>query len=87
MAATERLELRLSPEELADIDRVSGAQKRSEWLRDLARAMVLARDAFDGPCAVRLCAVPMAECPELDGSAVWADIEASRKLRVVARDE
>lgn len=84
MAATERLELRLSPEELADIDRVSGQQKRSEWLRDLAHAAVVARDDFDGPCGIRLLAVPVADCPELDGSAVWADVG---KLRVVASDD
>ena len=78
MPATERLELRLTPEELTAIDRVRGGVTRSEWLRELARAAVIARDAFDGACGLRLRAVPVADCPELEGSAVWADVEGSR---------
>jgi hypothetical protein len=76
--STTRLELRLTEKELADIDRVRGGVTRSEWVRELARSAVLARDAFDGACALRLKAVPIADCPELNGSPVWADLEGSR---------
>lgn len=40
--------------DLEDIDRLRGPIPRERWVRDLCRAAVVARDAFDGPCYLRI---------------------------------
>jgi hypothetical protein len=48
------IKLVLQDQELDDIDRVRGAIPRERWIRDLAHAAIVARDAFDGPCWLRI---------------------------------
>lgn len=70
--ATEAVLLKFSEDELAAIDRVRGGQPRTLWIKDLCRCAVLARDAFDGPCGIRMRAVAVEEAPDaLNGPQVW----------------
>lgn len=55
------ISLRLSEDELADVDRVRLGTPRGAWLKDLARAAVVAHDAQrgeDAPAAARPLPIP-----------------------------
>lgn len=69
------MDLRLAPSDLANLDRIRGGQSRGAWMRDMLRCVVLARDAFDGPCAIRMRAVAPdeggADGPSPNGPQVW----------------
>ena len=52
--ATKSFVIEMPEEQLADIDRVRGTIPRQTWVKDLLRAAVQARDAFDGPCWLRI---------------------------------
>ena len=67
--------MRLPQKELDDIDRVRGAMSRVQWVREICRCMVVARDAFGGPCAVRMRAVPPEEAPDAFAGAAWGQEE------------
>lgn len=47
MPASETIQLRLSPDQLADIDRVSGTTPRGTWIKDLCQAAVGAIDTAE----------------------------------------
>lgn len=52
MAATERLELRLTAEELAGIDRTCGSSARGAWVKAICRQAVRARLEFGRSCVL-----------------------------------
>jgi hypothetical protein len=48
------IKLHIPDDELADVDRIRGTIPREQWIRDFFKAAVEARDAFDGPCWLRV---------------------------------
>jgi hypothetical protein len=54
VAATEQVLLKFEPTQLADVDRIRGEIPRQVFIKDMLQAAVLARDAFDGPCYLRV---------------------------------
>ena len=54
MAANERLELRLTSEELAGIDRTRGSLARGAWVKAVCRQAVAARLSFGRACVLRV---------------------------------
>jgi hypothetical protein len=61
-------------DELADVDRVRGSVPRERWIRDLCRAAVVARDAFDGPCFIRLKATGR-DVPQQEGVVMFEALD------------
>lgn len=56
MDATELTTIRWTPDELADVDRVSGKVKRGTWIKALCKQAVRARDDYGKPCVLRVVA-------------------------------